>query len=144
VDDLLLITLRADALAKFLDTDDGKNLLAGYKRAANILRAEEKKEKDGGKAFLEPHAPSLRSQPEESRLALEIERAAKNAKKHVADEDFEGAMRALSHLREPVDQFFAAVTVNDADAARRLNRLRILNELRAAMHVVADFSKIAG
>ena len=144
VDDLLLITRRVDALAKFLDTDDGKNLLAGYKRAANILRAEEKKEKDGGKAFLEPHAPSLRSQPEESRLALEIERAAKNAKKHVADEDFEGAMRALSHLREPVDQFFAAVTVNDADAARRLNRLRILNELRAAMHVVADFSKIAG
>ena len=144
VDDLLMITRRVDALAKFLDTDDGKNLLAGYKRAANILRAEEKKEKDGGKAFLEPHAPSLRSQPEENRLALEIERAAKNAKKHVADEDFEGAMRALSHLREPVDQFFAAVTVNDADAARRLNRLRILNELRAAMHVVADFSKIAG
>ena len=143
-DDLLMITRRVEALAKFLDTDDGKNLLAGYKRAANILRAEEKKEKDGGKAFLEPHAPSLRSQPEESRLALEIERAAKNAKKHVADEDFEGAMRALSHLREPVDQFFAAVTVNDADAARRLNRLRILNELRAAMHVVADFSKIAG
>ena len=53
-------------------------------------------------------------------------------------------MRALSHLREPVDQFFVAVTVNDADPARRLNRLRILNELRAAMHVVADFSKIAG
>ncbi len=142
--DLLMITRRVEALGQFLDTDDGKNLLAGYKRAANILRAEEKKEKDGGKAFLEPHAPSLRSEPEESRLALEIERAAKNAKKHVADEDFEGAMRALSHLREPVDQFFVAVTVNDADPARRLNRLRILNELRAAMHVVADFSKIAG
>ena len=143
-DDLLMITRRVEALGQFLDTDDGKNLLAGYKRAANILRAEEKKEKDGGKAFLEPHAPSLRSEPEESRLALEIERAAKNAKKHVEDEDFEGAMRALSHLREPVDQFFVAVTVNDADPARRLNRLRILNELRAAMHVVADFSKIAG
>ncbi len=143
-DDLLMITRRVDALAKFLDTDDGKNLLAGYKRAANILKAEEKKEADGGKSFLEHHAPSLRSQPEEDKLALEIERAAKNARKHVAEEDFEAAMRSLAQLRAPVDAFFVAVTVNDADPARRLNRLRILNELRDAMSVVADFSKIAG
>jgi glycyl-tRNA synthetase beta chain len=143
-DDLLMITRRVEALAKFLDTDDGKNLLAGTKRAVNILRAEEKKEKDGGKAFLEPHQPSLRAGPEEDRLALEIERAAKHAKQHVAEEDFEAAMRSLAQLRVPVDNFFTAVTVNDADPARRLNRLRILNELREATRVVADFSKIAG
>ena len=143
-DDLLLITRRVDALGKFLDTDDGKNLLAGFKRAANILKAEEKKETDGGKSFLEKHAPSLRNGPEEDRLALEIDRAAKNARKHVAEEDFEAAMRSLAQLREPVDNFFVAVTVNDADPARRLNRLRILNELREATRVVADFSKISG
>ncbi len=143
-DDLLLIVRRVDALGKFLDTDDGKNLLAGFKRAANILKAEEKKETDGGKSFLEKHAPSLRNGPEEDRLALEIDRAAKNARKHVAEEDFEAAMRSLAQLREPVDNFFVAVTVNDADPARRLNRLRILNELREATRVVADFSKISG
>ena len=143
-DDLLLITRRVDALGKFLDTDDGKNLLAGFKRAANILKAEEKKETDGGKSFLEKHAPSLRNGPEEDKLALEIDRAAKNARKHVAEEDFEAAMRSLAQLREPVDDFFVAVTVNDADPARRLNRLRILNELREATRVVADFSKISG
>jgi glycyl-tRNA synthetase beta chain len=143
-DDLLLIVRRVEALAAFLDTDDGKNLLAGHKRAANILKAEEKKEKDGGKSFLEKHAPSLRNQPEEDKLALEIERAAKNARKHVAEEDFAAAMRSLAQLRAPVDAFFVAVTVNDPDPARRLNRLRILNELREAMAVVADFSKIAG
>jgi glycyl-tRNA synthetase beta chain len=141
-DDLLLITRRVDALAKLLDTDDGKNLLAGYKRAANILRAEEKK--DGAAAFAQKHAPNLRSEPEEDHLSAAIDRASASAQKHIADEDFEGAMHALARLRAPVDAFFEKVTVNTDDALRRVNRLRLLNELRAAMHTVADFSKITG
>ena len=143
-DDLLLITRRVDALAKFLDTDDGKNLLAGYKRAANILRAEEKKEKDSAVSFAQKHAPNLRCEPEEDHLSAAIDRAEAGAQKHIAEEDFEGAMHALSKLRAPVDAFFEKVTVNTDDAPRRLNRLRLLGELRAAMHAVADFSKIAG
>ncbi len=141
-DDLLMITRRVDALAKLLDTDDGKNLLAGYKRAANILRAEEKK--DGASAFAQKHAPNLRCEPEEDHLAAAIDRAGAGARKHIAEEDFEGAMHALARLRAPVDAFFEKVTVNTDDALRRLNRLRLLNELRAAMHTVADFSKVAG
>ncbi len=142
--DLLLIARRVEALGKFLDTDDGKTLLAGFKRAANILKAEEKKEKDGGQSFLEKHSADLRVEPEEHKLALEIDRCGKNAKKHVAEEDDEAAMRSLAQLRAPVDAFFVAVTVNDPNPARRLNRLRILNELREATLAVADFSKISG
>ena len=143
-DDLLMIVRRVEALGSFLDTDDGKNLVAGYKRAANILRAEEKKEADGGKGFLARHEPNLRSEHAEHVLAAAIDRAATEAGKHVAEEDFAGAMHALSKLRAPVDAFFVDVTVNDPDPAKRLNRLRLLNELRAAMHRVADFSKVAG
>ena len=143
-DDLSMIVRRVEALGSFLDSEDGRNLLAGYKRAVNIIRAEEKKEKDGGASFLAKHAPNLRSEPEENVLAAAVDRATTEARAHVEREDFAGAMHALSKLRAPVDAFFVAVTVNDADAARRLNRLRLLNELRAAMHVVADFGKIAG
>ena len=143
-DDLMMILRRVEALGSFLDTEDGKNLLAGYKRAVNIIRAEEKKEKDGGASFLQKHAPNLRSEPEENALAAAVDRATTEARAHVEREDFAGAMHALSKLRAPVDAFFVAVTVNDADANRRLNRLRLLGELRAAMHVVADFGKIAG
>ena len=141
-DDLLMIVRRVDALAKFLDTDDGKNLLAGYKRAANILRAEEKK--DGAGAFDEPANIQFISEYGERALKAAVDRARDETKELVKAEDFEGAMQALAKLRAPVDEFFDKVTVNADDARLRKNRLQLLNELRAAMHRVADFSKIAG
>jgi glycyl-tRNA synthetase beta chain len=141
-DDLLMIVRRVEALGRFLDTDDGKNLFAGYRRAANILRAEEKK--DGAEAFQAAHDATLLTLPAEKALAEALDVAARKARESVAAEDFEGAMRALAQLRAPVDAFFADVTVNADDRDLRLNRLRLLNELRAAVHTVADFSKIAG
>ncbi|MEI2735203.1 MAG: glycine--tRNA ligase subunit beta [Rhodoblastus sp.] len=141
-DDLLMIVKRVDALAKFLDTDDGKNLLAGAKRAANILRAEEKK--DGEGAFDEPANIEFISEYEERALKAAIDRASAETKERVKAEDFEGAMHALAKLRAPVDAFFDKVTVNADDPRLRKNRLQLLGELRAAMRRVADFSKIAG
>ncbi|MBV8849281.1 MAG: glycine--tRNA ligase subunit beta [Methylobacteriaceae bacterium] len=141
-DDLLMIVRRVEALGKFLDTDDGKNLLAGYRRAANILRIEEKK--DGAGAFDAAHDPALIKQNEERALAHALQRATKEAAAAIAREDFAAAMRALSLLRAPVDAFFDKVTVNADDAQLRANRLRLLNELRRAVHEVADFSKIVG
>jgi glycyl-tRNA synthetase beta chain len=140
-DDLLMIVRRVEALGKLLETEDGKNLLAGYRRAANILRAEEKK--DGAEAFVGKHDPALLALPAERALADGL--AAVQARlAQLAREDFEGAMRALATLRAPVDAFFLDVTVNAADPDLRLNRLRLLGELREAMHAVADFSKVAG
>jgi glycyl-tRNA synthetase beta chain len=141
-DDLLMIVRRVEALARLLETEDGKNLLAGYRRAANILRAEEKK--DGAGAFAGRHDPALLAQPAEKDLADGLAAAGAAARERVASEDFEGAMRALATLRAPVDAFFVDVTVNADDPALRLNRLRLLGELREAMHGVADFSKVAG
>jgi glycyl-tRNA synthetase beta chain len=141
-DDLLMIVRRVEALGKFLDTDDGKNLLAGYCRAANILRIEEKK--DGAGAFDAAHDPALLKQDEERALAEALQRATKDATAAIAREDFKAAMRALSALRAPVDAFFNKVTVNTDDPQLRSNRLRLLNELRRAVHEVADFSKIVG
>jgi glycyl-tRNA synthetase beta chain len=141
-DDLLMIVRRVEALGKLLDTEDGKNLLAGYRRAANILRAEEKKV--GAGAFGGQHDPALLALPGEKDLARVLAAAGAAAREHVAAEDFEGAMRALAALRGPVDAFFLDVTVNAGDPALRLNRLRLLGELREAMHGVADFSKVAG
>jgi glycyl-tRNA synthetase beta chain len=141
-DDLLLIVRRVEALGAFLDTDDGKNLLAGYRRAANILKAEEKK--DGAGAFEAAHDPALLAEPAEKALADTLGAAGRESARHVAAEDFQDAMRALAALRAPVDAFFADVTVNAADPALRINRLRLLNELRRAVHAVADFSRIAG
>ena len=141
-DDLLMIVRRVEALGKLLDTEDGKNLLAGYRRAANILRAEEKK--DGGGAFAARHDPALLVLPAEKDLADTLAAAGAAARERVAREDFEGAMRALATLRAPVDAFFLDVTVNADAPDLRLNRLRLLNELREAMHGVADFSKVAG
>jgi glycyl-tRNA synthetase beta chain len=141
-DDLLLIVRRVEALGKLLDTEDGKNLLAGYRRAANILRAEEKK--DGIGAFDASYDDSTLVASEERALAKAIGVASHDAAERVATEDFEGAMRALATLRGPVDAFFDKVTVNADDSKLRLNRLRLLNELRKAVHTVADFSKIAG
>jgi glycyl-tRNA synthetase beta chain len=141
-DDLLMIVRRVEALGRFLDTDDGENLLVGYRRAANIVAAEEKK--DGKGAFAGAHDPRLLVLPEEKALADALAAAGAEARERVAREDFEGAMRALANLRAPVDAFFLDVTVNADDPELRLNRLRLLGELREAVHAVADFSRIAG
>jgi glycyl-tRNA synthetase beta chain len=140
-DDLLTITRKVEALGKFLDTDDGKNLLAGFRRAANILKIEEKK--DGAGAYDEPHHPNLRMEMPEHKLAAAIKRAREETAERLDAENFEGAMQALSKLREPVDAFFDTVTVNCEDPKLRLNRLRLLAELRQAMMQVADFAKVA-
>jgi len=141
-DDLLMITRKVEALDKFLATDDGKNLLAGFRRAVNILKIEEKK--DGANAYAHRHAPNLRIEPQEHKLAAAIARAREETAEHLKTEDFAGAMRALSKLRAPVDAFFDDVTVNAENADLRLNRLRLLAELRRVMMGVADFGKIAG
>ncbi|KQT50508.1 glycine--tRNA ligase subunit beta [Methylobacterium sp. Leaf456] len=142
-DDLLLVVRRVEALGAFLGTDDGKNLLAGYKRAANILRIEEKK--DGRAYGAAPDAArAAAGQPEERSLAEALDAARAEASAAVAAEDFSGAMRALSRLRAPVDAFFETVTVNADDPALRENRLLLLNALRAATREVADFSRIEG
>ncbi|ATQ68268.1 MULTISPECIES: glycine--tRNA ligase subunit beta [Methylosinus] len=140
-DDLLTITRKVEALAKFLDTDDGKNLLAGFRRAANILKIEEKK--DGAGAYDTPHHPNLRMEQPEHKLAAAVKRAREETAERLEAENFEGAMRALAKLREPVDAFFDQVTVNCEDEKLRLNRLRLLAELRGAMLQVADFAKVA-
>ncbi len=144
-DDLLLITRRVAALGRFLETDDGKSLLAGYKRAANILRAEEKKDGEGafaGVADLQLIAAA--GLIEEKALAVALAQATPKAESAVAAEDYEGAMSALAELRPAVDAFFDKVTVNDPDPALRTNRLKLLNQLRAATLAVADFGRIAG
>jgi glycyl-tRNA synthetase beta chain len=141
-DDLVMITTKVEALSKFLDTDDGKNLLAGYRRAVNILKIEEKK--DGAGAYDHHHAPNLRIEPQEHKLAAAIARAREETAEKLHKEDFEGAMHSLAKLREPVDAFFDHVTVNADNKDLRLNRLRLLNELRVVMLGVADFGKVAG
>jgi glycyl-tRNA synthetase beta chain len=140
-DDLLLIVRRVEALGKFLDTDDGKNLLAGYKRATNIIRIEEKKD---GRDYTGAPDPKLYAQDEEKSLAKAIGVARAEAERAVAAEDFEAAMRAMASLRPHVDAFFDKVTVNVEDKKLRENRLKLLNEIRAATRAVADFSKIEG
>lgn len=139
--DLVLIVKRVEALGEFLSTEDGKNLLAGYKRAANILAIEEKKDNTSysgqGKAMAGDPA-------EVDALVSALTSAAPAATAALATEDFAGAMRALSKLRGPVDAFFDKVTVNADDAAVRANRLNILSQIRDALNRVADFSKIEG
>ncbi len=140
-DDLLLIVRRVAALGSFLDSDDGANLLAGYKRAVNIIRVEEKRD---GRAFDErPHADLLREQAEID-LAAAIETARADAEDAVAEENFEAAMTALAKLRAPVDRFFDDILVNADDTKLRENRLCLLNEIREATRAVADFSRIEG
>ena len=140
-DDLLTIVWRVEALGNLLDSEDGKNLLVGYRRAANILRAEEKRD---GATFSGPHDPAAVVLPAEKNLADALAAAGAAARERIGREDFEGAMRALAALRAPVDAFFLDVTVNADDPRLRLNRLRLLGELREAVHAVADFSKVAG
>lgn len=140
-DDLLMVVRRVEALGKFLETDDGKNLLAGTKRASNILAIEEKKDKrkfDGA-----PDAALYRLD-EEKALAKAIGEVGSEAGTAVAKEDFAAAMHAMAKLRPAVDAFFDKVKVNDDDAAIRENRLKLMNEIRSATRAVADFSKIEG
>ena len=138
-DDLLMIVRRVEALGKFLDTDDGKNLLAGTKRASNILSIEEKKDK---RSFDGAPDAALYSLTEEKALAKAIGEVKAEASAAVAKEDFAAAMSAMAKLRPPVDAFFDKVRVNDDDAKVRENRLKLLNEIRSATRAVADFSKI--
>ncbi len=140
-DDLLLVVRRVEALGKFLDTEDGKNLLAGYKRATNIIRIEEKKD---NRDYTGMPEPKLYKQPEEKALAKAIDAAKAEATRAVEKEDFAAAMTAMAKLRPHVDAFFDKVTVNVEDEALRENRLKLLNEIRAATRAVADFSKIEG
>ncbi|SFT06803.1 glycine--tRNA ligase subunit beta [Methylobacterium sp. yr668] len=142
-DDLLMVVRRVEALGQFLDTEDGKNLLAGYKRAANILRIEEKKD---GRAYDSAPDAALAAagEPAERALAEALAKARETASASIAREDFAGAMQALSTLRAPVDAFFQDVTVNAPDPKLRENRLALLNALRAATREVAEFAKIEG
>ena len=140
-DDLLLIIRRVEALGKFLDSDDGKNLLVGVKRASNILRIEEKK--DNKRYTGAPDAKRLAA-AEEKVLAQAIAAAKQEASAAIAKEDFAAAMGALAKLRPHVDAFFDEVTVNVDDMPLRDNRLKLLSEIRDATRAVADFSKIEG
>ncbi len=140
-DDLLMVVRRVEALSKFLDSDDGKNLLAGVKRAANILRIEEKK--DDRRYSGDVNSAQL-IKGEEKALHQAISSASALARKAVEAEDFAAAMRAIAKLRAPVDAFFEHVIVNDPDPTFRENRLRLLNRIREATAEVADFSKIEG
>ena len=140
-DDLLLVVRRVEALGKFLDSDDGKNLLAGTKRASNILSIEEKKDK---RTFDGAPDAALYKLDEEKILAKAIDQVKAEASAAVAKEDFAGAMSAMAKLRPAVDAFFDKVKVNDDDPKVRENRLKLLNEIRAATRAVADFSRIEG
>ena len=138
---LLSIVRRVEALSQFLDSDDGKNLLAGYKRATNIIRIEEKKDK---REYTDAPDVKRYQLPEEKALAEAIDVVKKEASAAVGKEDFAAAMRAMAKLRPRVDAFFDKVTVNVDDKSLRENRLKLLNEIREATRAVADFSKIEG
>jgi len=140
-DDLVLVVRRIQALDKFLETEDGKNLLAGYKRATNIIRIEEKKD---AREYVGKPDPQFYRQAEEWELAKTIDIVRQEAGAATAREDFAVAMLAMAKLRPHVDAFFDKVTVNVDDPPLRENRLRLLNEIRAATRSVADFSKIEG
>jgi len=141
-DDLLMAVRRIEALGGLLDSEDGKNLLAGYRRAANILKAEEKK--DGAGVFDGEVEAGRLAEAEENGLAGALAAARTAVGAAISGEDFAGAMRALANLRSPVDAFFDKVMVNADDPALRLNRLRLLASLRGVMHQVADFSRVNG
>lgn len=134
-DDLVRLLARVRALQSFIETPDGTNLLAGYKRAANILKKEE----------IDPAiTPAAPSEPAESALSAALDAAEPGAAAAIEAEDFEGAMSALASLRAPIDSFFESVIVNDPDPAKRAARLALLQRVRVAVHKVADFSRIGG
>jgi glycyl-tRNA synthetase beta chain len=139
--DLLLIVRRVEALGHFLASDDGKNLVGGYNRAANILKAEEKK---SGETFGGDVDAARLVEPQEIALGEAIGAAIPSVTEALSRDDFAAAMTALAALRAPVDAFFDKILVNAADTEIRLNRLRLLTQIRAACHLVADFGKISG
>jgi glycyl-tRNA synthetase beta chain len=140
-DDLVRLMARVAALDGFLGDEDGANLLVAYRRAANILRIEEKKD---GMAHDGAVDTALLQQAEETALAEALSGAMARIDTALGTEDFAVAMAAMAGLRQPVDDFFDAVTVNADDAAQRGNRLRLLSGIRATLHKVADFSEIEG
>ena len=144
-DDLVRLLARVEALQSFLGTEAGKNLLTAYGRAANIVRAEEKKDKGlAAKIAGAPNA-ALLEQAEEKAVASALAEVESVVRPALAAEDFAGAMEAFARLRAPVDALFDKVTVNVTDKPElRLNRLKLLNQIRATMDAVADFSKIEG
>ncbi len=143
-DDLVRIVARVEALDSFLRSDDGKNLLAGDRRAANILRAEAKKHPDEAQAYAGPVDPALLAAPEEQGLFDAVRAMTSELDDLLRQERFAEAMAELARLRQPVDAFFDKVLVNAEDPAVRLNRLRLLSGVQAAMSRVADFSQVAG
>jgi glycyl-tRNA synthetase beta chain len=140
-DDLVRLLARVAALDAFLKTDDGANLLVAYRRAANIVRIEAKK--DGVTYPGEPD-PKLLQEPAEATLAAELDKAAAASTEALGREAFASAMAVLAGLRAPVDEFFARVTVNCEDGQLRANRLRLLAQIRDTLNRVADFSQIEG
>jgi glycyl-tRNA synthetase beta chain len=140
-DDLLRLVTRVTALQQFLKSEDGGNLLAGYKRAANILRIEERKD---GRSYDGEPDPSLLSMAEEKSLFMDMAAGRELIAAELERERFADAMRAMARLRGPVDAFFDKVTVNAPNQELRTNRLKLLARLRATLHTVADFSKIEG
>ena len=138
-DDLLMVARRAEALTAFITSEDGINLLAGTKRATQLLAAEEKK----GTVVADGVSDELLRLDAEKALWSAISAASSEASQAVEREDFRSAMQALSKLRAPVDRFFEDVLVNDEDSAIRANRLALLKAIREATGTVADFSKIA-
>jgi glycyl-tRNA synthetase beta chain len=155
-DDLVRLLARVKALQSFVATEDGANLLVGYRRAANILRKEgwdSSAPAEAGAQATAPLDPCLRRgteplsytpEKEEAQLLSALDAAAPRAASSVEQEDFEGAMAALASLRAPIDAFFDKVTVNDPDEDKRAARLAMLARIRDAVHKVADFSKIEG
>jgi glycyl-tRNA synthetase beta chain len=140
-DDLVRLLARVDALKGFLDSEDGANLLTAYRRAANIVRIEEKKDDTSHGGTVDP---ALLSVPEEQALFERLEEVQSALAPAVQTERFGDAMAALARLRQPVDAFFDQVTVNCDEPAVRINRLRLLSRIGAAMGLIADFSKIEG
>ncbi len=140
-DDLVRLLARVEALRSFIESDDGRNLLVAYRRAANIVKIEAKKDKR--ESYGAPDAARY-TQDEEKALAAALDKVAAESGTLVGREDFAGAMRLLAGLRRPVDAFFDKVTVNAPDAAQRLNRLALLQRLAATMDKIADFSRIEG
>ncbi len=144
-DDLVRLLARVEAVQSFLGTDAGKNLLTAYGRAANIVRAEEKKDKALAARIASDPDAALMEQTEEKAVAAALADIERLVKPALQREDFAGAMSAFAGLRGPIDSFFEKVTVNVADKPDlRLNRLKLLNQIRATMDSVADFSRIEG
>jgi glycyl-tRNA synthetase beta chain len=134
-DDLIRLLARVNALQSFVETGEGANLLAGYKRAGNLLKKEQ---------WDTAAASDADVLPDEAALAAALDSAGPTAAKAVEAEDFTAAMSALASLRAPIDAFFDKVTVNDSDHGVRARRLNLLARFRDAVHTVADFSRIEG